>query len=136
MIAGDRPKARALKAELRTAEDAWEEALETLAPETSGSEQRGSLVPLREQVYNALTLLAVPAAPRLIAQTPPGAADGAGPTKPGAVIRAARPNPATHEHVARSPREAAAQRARAGLDETKQLFGTPPRTTPREGGPP
>jgi hypothetical protein len=67
--AGDWPRAKSLKAELHAAERAWHEALETLASDGSVSGQRdGSLLPLREQVHSALTLLTVPAAPRLIAQ--------------------------------------------------------------------
>ncbi|MGI5179497.1 hypothetical protein ACQEVZ_24520 [Dactylosporangium sp. CA-152071] len=74
MSAGDRPRARALKAELRALEDAWDEALETLAPEPAEAPETpvhrdgASILPLREQVHSALTLLAVPAAPKLIAQ--------------------------------------------------------------------
>jgi hypothetical protein len=75
MSAGDRPRANALKAELRALDAAWNEALETLPPDEdgpagTGPAQRdgGSLLPLREQVHSALTLLTVPAAPRLIAQ--------------------------------------------------------------------
>jgi hypothetical protein len=77
VVAGDRERARALRGELRIAEDAWEDALaqmEGAAPETiqpagergARREQAGPLVPLREQVHEALSLLTVPAAPRLI----------------------------------------------------------------------
>ena len=62
-----------LRAELRRAEDAWEDALAdleadggTAARRAVGTAQRGPLLPLREQVHHALTLLTVPAAPRLI----------------------------------------------------------------------
>ncbi len=68
-VAGDRVKARELRAELRRAEDAWEQALAALdapSPMPSASAALGSLLPVREQVHHALTLLAVPAAPRLI----------------------------------------------------------------------
>lgn len=78
MSAGDRPRARLLKAELRALEDAWEQALESLAPDagagatpeaaTPTQRNGASILPLREQVHSALTLLAVPAAPKLIAQ--------------------------------------------------------------------
>ncbi len=69
---GDRAQARVLRAELRRAEDAWEEALAELEPPAVRTPQRPSaqpaaaLLPLREQVHHALTLLTVPAAPRLI----------------------------------------------------------------------
>ena len=77
--AGDKPRAGALKAELRTVEEAWDQAVEMLAldpapctpaSQAAGVVQRtgGSLLALREQVHSALTLLTVPAAPKLIAQ--------------------------------------------------------------------
>jgi hypothetical protein len=105
----DRVRVRALRAELRKTEQAWDEALAQLAedqpasgspttpqapvrmpPEGSGAAvvvagaaaarrggplppggtaatpAGGPLLPLREQVHQALTLLAVPAAPRLV----------------------------------------------------------------------
>jgi hypothetical protein len=66
LAVGDRPQARVLTADLHAAERAWHEAVEALGP---GSGQRdGSLLPLREQVHSALTLLTVAAAPRLVAQ--------------------------------------------------------------------
>jgi hypothetical protein len=72
-LRGDRVRARALRAELRAAEHAWEEALADIeeqgAPEEAQpvvSRQPGPLLPLREQVHQALILLTVPAAPRLI----------------------------------------------------------------------
>lgn len=93
VIAGDREHARALRADLRHAEQAWEDALAEIAEsaadrslttqdhlgsapsvidETPGRGQAGGkpvspLLPLREQVHEALSLLAVPAAPKLIA---------------------------------------------------------------------
>jgi hypothetical protein len=83
VLAGDPALASARRAELKRAERAWEEALATAvvpqAAATSGPqvvagsapqarpEPTGSLLPLREQVYEALSLLAVPAAPKLIA---------------------------------------------------------------------
>jgi hypothetical protein len=72
-MGGDRVRARALRTELRQAEHAWEEALadleERAAPiETEPVAPRlaGPLLPIREQVHQALTLLSVPAAPKLI----------------------------------------------------------------------
>lgn len=81
VLGGDRAQARVLRAELRRAEQDWEDALVEaepagipsvpatqafpVAPAAAG--KSGSLLPLREQVYEALSLLQVPAAPRLIA---------------------------------------------------------------------
>jgi hypothetical protein len=74
VLGGDKARARILRAELRQAEQAWEDALseaEPAAPATRAGSvtapKSGSLLPLREQVYEALSLLQVPAAPRLIA---------------------------------------------------------------------
>jgi hypothetical protein len=83
VLAGDPALASVRRAELKRAERAWEEALASAvvpqAVATSGPqavagsvpqarpEPTGSLLPLREQVYEALSLLAVPAAPKLIA---------------------------------------------------------------------
>jgi hypothetical protein len=83
VLAGDRALAGQRRSALRSAERAWEDALDEAAPEqTQASEQTqtseqaarhapsgraGSLLPLREQVYEALSLLQVPAAPKLIA---------------------------------------------------------------------
>jgi len=81
VLAGDREHARALRAELGQAERAWDEALEQAAAEAAQAPARaegqapaeipvreqGSLLPLREQVHQALSLLTVPASPRLIA---------------------------------------------------------------------
>jgi hypothetical protein len=73
VAAGDRDRARALRAELREAERAWGEAIEELdaraqadGPAQPIPLQPGPLLPIREQVHQALTLLGVPAAPRLI----------------------------------------------------------------------
>lgn len=93
VLAGDLALASARRAELKRAEQAWEDALtaatlsagevpagavsanavpqaapvlEPRAP-TGPLEPPGSLLPLREQVYEALSLLQVPAAPKLIA---------------------------------------------------------------------
>ena len=73
-MAGDRVHARELRAELRKAEAAWENALAEIedqaspvrSAERTGATPTGSLLPLREQVHHALTLLTVPAAPKLI----------------------------------------------------------------------
>lgn len=71
-VSGDRVRARAMRAELRQAEHAWEEALaelEQLAPADAGhapAPQAGPLLPIREQVHQALTLLGAPAAHKLI----------------------------------------------------------------------
>ncbi|MEU9889897.1 hypothetical protein [Sphaerisporangium sp. NPDC051011] len=77
--------ARVLRAELRTAERAWDRALAPQDPaegsledspepagkgarggDGPGSDGPGSLVPVREQVHEALTLLGVPASARVI----------------------------------------------------------------------
>ena len=91
VLAGDGTRAKALRAELKEADRAWEAALAaaeagvlgTLGAGPADEEGLGSnkggpvptrepppagpLLPLREQVYEALSLLQVPAAPRLIA---------------------------------------------------------------------
>ena len=90
ILSGERSLASAHRANLRQAEQAWEDALAQAAqaqaqagPETAGptetavpieatpppetADPPGSLLPLREQVYEALSLLQVPAAPKLIA---------------------------------------------------------------------
>jgi hypothetical protein len=80
VLAGDRQRASALRQELRQAEQRWDDEL-TQAQEAGGEGRGGaaqpgledaagaqvSLLPLREQVHEALSLLTVPAAPRLIA---------------------------------------------------------------------
>jgi hypothetical protein len=74
-LRGDKDQASRLRRELRGAERDWDEALDAAAPAADAAGDavgaragRGpSLLPLREQVYEALSLLAVPAAPRLIA---------------------------------------------------------------------
>jgi hypothetical protein len=70
---GDRVRARSLRAELRQTEGEWEEALAELERKASrptsttvDASSDGPLLPIREQVHQALTLLSVPAAPRLI----------------------------------------------------------------------
>ncbi|MEU4218190.1 hypothetical protein [Actinoplanes sp. NPDC026623] len=71
VTAGERDRARELRAELRKAERQWEDALDDLAeqinqPIKQVQRQEGPLLPLREQVHQALTLLGAPAAPKLI----------------------------------------------------------------------
>jgi hypothetical protein len=83
-LSGDRALVDELREELREAQANWEEALAQVTarlprargrstttpaanrPEPTSRGVRGSLLPLREQVHHALTLLTVPAAPRLI----------------------------------------------------------------------
>jgi hypothetical protein len=81
VLAGDPAVASARRAELKRAEQAWEDELAAAAGPAAGQgggtqaaarppeppEPPGSLLPLREQVYEALSLLQVPAAPKLIA---------------------------------------------------------------------
>ena len=80
ILDGDRERASTLRRDLRQAEQRWEDALaeaESVRPEqtqpaiaaTQGAAASASapLLPLREQVHEALSLLTVPAAPRLIA---------------------------------------------------------------------
>jgi hypothetical protein len=74
VLAGDPALALARRGDLRRAEQAWEDALVRAAAPTAASPwghasagPSGSLLPLREQVYEALSLLQVPAAPKLIA---------------------------------------------------------------------
>ncbi|MER7591789.1 hypothetical protein ABTW72_30055 [Micromonospora sp. NPDC127501] len=72
VMARDPARARGLRAELRSAERDWEQSLTDLADEaeldTAPSKPQAPLVPVREQVHHALTLLSVPAAPKLIAE--------------------------------------------------------------------
>jgi hypothetical protein len=77
MAAGDRPGARELRAELRRTESAWDDAVlgnaagpgarggDNSDGDGDGSGPRG-LLPVREQVHQALTLIGAPAAPKLI----------------------------------------------------------------------
>lgn len=69
-LRGDNDQARELRRELRAAERDWDEALEAAAEAVAPAGPRPvagpSLLPLREQVHEALSLLAVPAAPRLV----------------------------------------------------------------------
>src|SRR5262249_30853795 len=66
---GDRLRARTLPAELRQAEHEWDSAivdLEERAARPTLPKLAGSMLSIREQVHHALTLLTVPAAPKLI----------------------------------------------------------------------
>jgi len=72
-VSGDRVRTRTMRAELREAEHAWEEALANLeeqaqpaTAERAAVPQAGPLLPVREQVHQALTMLGAPAAHRLI----------------------------------------------------------------------
>jgi hypothetical protein len=71
VMAGDRAKANRLRAELRRVEAEWEAALAAIAgpePDEGDAVDRpmAPLLPIREQVHQALTFLTVPAAPKLI----------------------------------------------------------------------
>ncbi|GAA3040341.1 hypothetical protein [Actinokineospora globicatena] len=66
---GDPVRARELRADLRRMEQVWENALAALtAPvvDMGAPAQAGSILPAREQVHQALVLLAVPSAPKLV----------------------------------------------------------------------
>jgi hypothetical protein len=73
---GDQDRASGLRAELREARRRWDESLDQLAAQATepadeaGPRQvpakMGALLPVREQVHQALTLIGAPAAPRLI----------------------------------------------------------------------
>ena len=66
LAAGDDDRVRELRAELRKTERSWD-ALVTPADRPEEDRQGlASLLPAREQVHQALTLLGVPAAPKLI----------------------------------------------------------------------
>jgi hypothetical protein len=69
-MAGDKTRARALRTELRQAELGWEEALDDIedsAPATSPATRLPeTLLPMREQVHQVLTLLGAPSSPKLI----------------------------------------------------------------------
>ncbi|MEU7822456.1 hypothetical protein [Catellatospora sp. NPDC049133] len=68
--AGDAERARVLRAELRRAENEWDQALEDIAEQQAEKatpvRPTAPLLPLREQVHQALVLLGAPAAPKLI----------------------------------------------------------------------
>jgi len=78
VLGKDSARASSLRAELRAAERTWDDMLaeaegadqadqaeQSVGPETRTNQ--GPLLPLREQVHEALSLLTVPAAPKLIA---------------------------------------------------------------------
>ncbi len=73
VLGGDTARASALRHDLRQAERAWDIALTEATPGAAAvglpqvTEPRSPLLPLRDQVHQALSLLTVPAAPRLIA---------------------------------------------------------------------
>jgi hypothetical protein len=234
VLAGDRSRARALRAELRRTEQEWDDALDDLADDVPAvPKEGGPLLPVRDQVHHALTLLGAPAAPKLVlavheaffageivgsrltslrrdeersfrsaphsrpyylcsaltadllapargllavstwplsrrvvgplsarvdfltaairvaehagrgpgaerllwrfAANIPGATEDFAAVKPEAVVRAARAELAVHEDADRSHREAAAERARAHLDDAAQLFGSRLRVATRTG---
>jgi hypothetical protein len=72
LVTGDRDEARRLRSDLRKAETQWDDALLAIEPEAPASLPRaesqdaGTLLPIRDQVHQALTFLSVPAAPKLI----------------------------------------------------------------------
>jgi len=85
LTAGDRRRAAELRTRLRAAEQAWDDAITRLERESAAAGEPGeasedmaemarvrtvsaggALLPIREQVHQALTLIGVPAAPRLI----------------------------------------------------------------------
>jgi hypothetical protein len=71
VLAGESKRASALRRDLRHAEQDWERALDTASEQLPAPGEAaapgGPLLPLREQVHEALSVLRVPAAPRLIA---------------------------------------------------------------------
>lgn len=66
--AGDSDRARELRAELRRVEKAWDDALTASvdAEAEAAPAPSGSLLTVRDQVHQTLTLLSVPSAPKLI----------------------------------------------------------------------
>ncbi|MGF6889398.1 hypothetical protein ABIA39_008863 [Nocardia sp. GAS34] len=69
-MAGDAARARELRAELRRTDKAWEDALAAAAAPTEAPGpvgRSGSLLSTRDQVHQALTLLGVASAPKMIA---------------------------------------------------------------------
>jgi hypothetical protein len=71
---GDRARARELRTQLRAAESDWDDAMAELERNSDSASAQlpatapasGPLLPIREQVHQALTLIGVAAAPRLI----------------------------------------------------------------------
>ncbi|MFC8532208.1 hypothetical protein [Nocardia sp. NPDC057227] len=66
VAAGDRATARQLRAELRRAENDWDDAVLGLQPGAEPVREIVPAVPVREHVHRALTLLGAPAAPKLV----------------------------------------------------------------------
>lgn len=76
VASGERDRARGLRAELRQARQQWDESLDQLEAEAaeppqaaapaSGPGRAEALLPAREQVHQALTLIGAPVSPRLI----------------------------------------------------------------------
>ncbi|MFI2473492.1 hypothetical protein [Nocardia xishanensis] len=69
VTAGDRATARQLRAELRRTEDAWDSAVlgaETPRAEAPEERTEAAAMPIREHVHRALTLIGVPASPKLV----------------------------------------------------------------------
>lgn len=62
---GDRTAARRLRAELRRTESAWDTVI-LGTPNPPEPDPAPSVVPVREHVHRALTLLSVPSAPKLV----------------------------------------------------------------------
>ena len=67
LAARENARVSELRAELRRAERAWDALVTPDGAVAEDQPDAGSLLPAREQVHQALTLLGVPAAPRLIA---------------------------------------------------------------------
>jgi hypothetical protein len=76
VLSGDKERASVLRRDLRQAERDWEDALAEVEDARAGHEEAltqsesrnaASLLPLREQVHQALSLLTAPSSPRLIA---------------------------------------------------------------------
>lgn len=63
---GDRTAARRLRAQLRAAETEWDTAVLGSPEPPAPARQSTAAVPVREHVHRALTLLSVPAAPKLV----------------------------------------------------------------------
>jgi hypothetical protein len=66
LAAHEQERVRELRAELRRAERSWDALVTPLDRPEIGREGLVSLLPVREQVHQALTLLGAPAAPKLI----------------------------------------------------------------------
>jgi hypothetical protein len=72
LTSGHRRRAAELRRQLRAAEHAWDDAITRLeraastAPPSRPARAGGALLPIREQVHQALTLLGVAATPRLL----------------------------------------------------------------------